>query len=228
MSTQCCHKAFQLVVNPGVPAPSAYFHLEGDVGGELVDEIAGRNFTIGAPGTFSAGKKDNGWTGGSVASPATTADTFYNVNAVTNGFTLRLWLMMPAIPAAGNYEYPIYIGAQYRVWVWNNGTVHFQLNRSTGAWIDSFVTLPNPGIWYHIMCYWDKTGNVIGIKLNNGAAVTTAFTYTLNTPGGSKAMGTTQAAYGMFDELSFWKDRVLTPSEMTMDYNGGFGQFWPW
>lgn len=96
---------------------------------------------------------------------------------------------------------------------------------STFPTVTSSVT-PSTSTWYHIIAWHDSVDNEIGIAVNAGTAVTSAYS------GGSQ--DTAQPFYlgydgssgrwhnGRLDQVGIWK-RVLTSGERTSLYNSGSG-----
>ena len=86
--------------------------------------------------------------------------------------------------------------------------------------------------WCFVLCYHDATGDVIGIQINNGTAVTASIVGGVRDAGqpfqigGVSAFGKDYSVNGAVDECGFWK-RLLTPAEKTALYNSGNGITYP-
>lgn len=226
MSVQCCHKAFQLVVNASVPAPDAYLAFEGNVGGEIVDDIGGKNFTINVAGSFAAGKHNNGWTGGGIFGGAHNHQSMYYSAGDPLGFTCRVWVYMNAF-GGSNAENYVDFQNTFRLNIDWMGNIQFRVVRAAG-FVTCASAIPSAGVWHHIMMYWDRANLKIGIKVNDGVAVEAAHNNTTVPFANDNYVGSTNLLVAQIDELAWWKNKILTPAQMTLDYNAGLGLFWPW
>ena len=86
------------------------------------------------------------------------------------------------------------------------------------------------GTWYHIIGYHDATANTIGIVVDDGVPVTSAWTFGSYDSGHPLRVGAdaTPGSYydGIADEIGIWK-KVLSATEITALYNGGDGFAYP-
>lgn len=105
-------------------------------------------------------------------------------------------------------------------------------NDGTAAVVVSATTFGSPSIstWYFIVAYHDSAGNVIGIKVNDGAADTTAHTTGVFNGTSAFVLGgrSSGSAYhsGRLDETGVAR-RFLSGAEMTELYNAGAGKTYP-
>ncbi|HEX8774897.1 MAG TPA: LamG-like jellyroll fold domain-containing protein [Pyrinomonadaceae bacterium] len=85
---------------------------------------------------------------------------------------------------------------------------------------------PTTGLWNHIIVWHDSVNNVIGIRVNNGTANTTAHSGGVKDSTAPFIIGATAVpgAYlnGLVDAVGFWK-KVPTDLEVTQLYNVGVG-----
>lgn len=128
--------------------------------------------------------------------------------------------------ASGQFEYLLVydsVSDRYSFFVSNNGTATPEARANTFG-------SPATGAWHFIVAYHDSVGNVIGIKVNDGAANTTAHTTgVFNSTSafhlGGRA-GTPSYHNGRMDEIGVVR-RLLTGAEMTELYNAGSGKTYP-
>lgn len=100
-------------------------------------------------------------------------------------------------------------------------------------WVDVEVSGITSGVWYHIVFWHDPVADQIGMSINNGTPITSAWSLGITTPitdstnrlwVGAYALST--PAYftdGIIDELSIWNS-VLTADEREWLYNSGDGR----
>lgn len=220
-----CTKEYTITV--GGTTAYAYFKLDEPSGSAYVDSVAG--FDV-VPGTgvisSTAGKIGNAWDIGSglnfqwVNGP----NTHWNF---TDAFTVRLWLRIAATP--GNY---ILLNSHSGPWQFEyfgsgSEVVEFLVETTGGSiFVDSDPL--SLGVWHHIVC-WNNPGVGCGMRIDDTTSyamagvdpVTVYATSTLELTGSHFL----RSGFAM-DEIGFWK-RVLTPAEITADYNGGVGKTWP-
>lgn len=152
-------------------------------------------------------------------------------------FTFAGWFYFTSLPGGGAYmdilakqgnsgdrEYLIEYdgGANRLIWYVRNPA-----NSAWGTvtWSSAFST----GTWYFVVVWHDSVNNVLGIQVNNGTAVTAAWSSGVNASGTAPFMlgGLGNLGFwflnGRIDEVGFWK-RTLTPTEKTFLYNSGAGR----
>lgn len=94
------------------------------------------------------------------------------------------------------------------------------------------TTVLTPRSWYLVTCYHNAAANLVGVTVNNGAAQTAATGGPALDSGGLFTLGarrrtTTDLAFdGRLDEVGMRK-QLLTTTERTALYNGGFGLTYP-
>ncbi len=126
---------------------------------------------------------------------------------------------------AGSTEYRLYVNTS-GVLVWS---VYSAAGELSGGGVSSAAAL-SLGTWYFINVWHDATNNLVGLKVNNGTAVTSDQTGGCYDGAGSFYMGAQDAAIrydGLVDEVGFWKGRILTAAERTALYNNGNGLAYP-
>lgn len=142
----------------------------------------------------------------------------------TGSFTVSCWVnladaggLVTALAAHG-------VTASTRAWFLRYNSVNLQFVVSADGTADSATvaagTLSN-NTWAHVVAWHDSGGGAVGICVDGGEAVTTAYA------GGRFAaavFGLASAADAGFliDELGIWS-RVLTAGERAQLYNGGAG-----
>ena len=86
------------------------------------------------------------------------------------------------------------------------------------------------GVWYHIVCYYDGTANEIGIIIDDGTAVTTAFIGPIHASTAVFAIGSKGSGLnwldGIVDEPNCYA-KLLTVAEITRLNNSGAGIGYP-
>lgn len=112
--------------------------------------------------------------------------------------------------------------------IYNQASDRFVFQVATEIVAANTFGSPATGTWYHVLCYEDVTGEVIGIRVNNGA------TDEFGTGGVFAQSGTAQFRLGArdsgapiyldgrVDSVSVW-ERLLTADESTALYCNGLG-----
>lgn len=96
---------------------------------------------------------------------------------------------------------------------------------ATATWGSNFSI----NTWYWVLVYHDSVNNVIGIQVDNGTAVTAAFSVGVNastavfTLGGNVTGPNDFSSDSYIDAVGWWR-RILTAEEKTYLYNSGNGR----
>ena len=156
-------------------------------------------------------------------------------------FTLTAWVKLSSKPGtmeivgkrgggAGSLEYYLrYDGVGDRF--------NFEVSPNGSTPVTNVVanTLGSPvvGVWYFVACWHDSVNNQLGISVNAGAADTTSFSSGVFAGtsafkiGATADSGTNEYWDGLIDEVGFWKNRVLSASDLSTLYNGDAGLAYP-
>lgn len=133
-------------------------------------------------------------------------------------------------PLAGKWNHN---NAAQQAWLltYVNATDRFAFMVNDGSGAGTTVTAttfgsPSLNTWYFIAVWHDAANDLIGISVNGGSIETASYSdgsiaiplyaWTLGTDGTHFLVGNT-------DECAFWKNRVLTPDEITELYDSGNG-----
>lgn len=240
MSTQCCHKAFQLIVNVGVPPPFVYYKLDVPVAATTPDAIAGKDLSLINVGVGAwssvAGKLGNTLRcmlalSGPTWSELQRSDADFLFAGTTNGFTARCWFYLddpnyvPILARVGGHGG----GEGWQIDMDGLGHFEFDISDATHPYQSVLSEVIPVGSWTHVVWMWDKLNHVIKIKLNDGVwhSVNIA-----SMDDGTSIVRIYRAFFqvpnNLMDELAIWKDVILTDAQITDDYNGGVGRTWPW
>lgn len=153
---------------------------------------------------------------------------------VSSDFTFSLWVNMLSnsnvgtILAKAQQDF-----AAFDYLIWNTGTSGasggFQFSvLGSPSGISLFTgTTPTTGVWYHLVCWYDSSDGKLRIRVNDTTTyVSSASLSSLTQSANPFTIGSLD--FGVYpsncivDEVGFWK-RVLTPTEITLLYNGGVG-----
>jgi Concanavalin A-like lectin/glucanases superfamily len=112
-------------------------------------------------------------------------------------------------------------------WQETNNCIRIVVTDSSNYGEAHWSSSPSTGTWYFVVAWHDSVNNVVGINVNNGTSVTTAWsagTHSLSNAFKIGELGTLNRQMdGTIDEVGFWK-RVLTGAEITDLYNSGNGR----
>lgn len=204
-----------------------YWKLD-EASGNRLDSIGSNHLTpTAAPGN-AAGKVGNAtqFTAASVQRLAAT-----DASALRSGafdMTLSAWIYLDSLGAAREVmmksssidEYGIEISTSNRAQLYvYNGTTYFTVIASTFGALSAST-------WYYISAWYDYTAKTINISVNNGTADSLTTGTSNPAPNtGSFYVGAYRGSGGAFmngriDEVKKW-NRLLTPTERTLDYTNG-------
>jgi len=219
---------FDGIVVP-VTEPFAYYKLDTATSLIVPDSIGSRDMTLDLAPPIIVGKLGNAYQGigGGSSWQATRANADVDVGGVD--FTVRMWFKMFA---NNGFMFEIFSsGTVLFEMQYNNvsSNMKIDVNISNGPGLGDFATASTSPLipietttWHHIIA-WHRTGVEIGVRLDNGAPVTTPFTLGL---GAVDEMAIWSD--GSADELAIWRGTVLTEAEQDADWNEGSGRTWPW
>ncbi len=222
----CCTKQFTLTVDIGVPAPYAYYKLDSSNGIAAIDSISAQNLTFasGSPSLVS-GIIGNGYDIGHVRMENGAFDF------EAKPFTIRFWFKTNN--GAANAR-PIECFDS----ILADDACFMRYNPATGMVWNVFNVSQSPaitgpiltaGTFHHIVGWASNTE--IGLAIDGIVIGTTPFSGMIASMNTVKVPFTNPGlAAGVYiiDEISLWKNIVLTEAQIISDYNAGAGKTWPW
>lgn len=145
-------------------------------------------------------------------------------------FTVRFWIYATYDNAV---ESILWAGNQWQVWLVGDipspGQVgiEFQLMTVDGVEVLDSSSGLVLGAWNHVVI-WFEEGVGLGMKFNNGAAMTISTAFDIQPYAGLSlnVRGWDTMPADRIDEIGIWK-RKLTDAEITYDYNSGTGRTYP-
>lgn len=217
----------------------AYWKLE-EASGNRADSLGFSNLApTNTPGN-AAGKQGNGLS--LVAASSQYLSVASNSNLVLGDFdfTVAGWVNLTTVTGSSKSGIAKWnttaLSKEFSVGYYNTGVTKFQFyisgNGVTAASVSAGT--PNPavaGTWYFVLSYHDAASNVIGISVDNATATTAAHTTGCYVGSSALNLGTIadplgEYGNGVYDEFGIWK-RLLTATEKSALYNGGFGTTYP-
>ena len=111
---------------------------------------------------------------------------------------------------------------------WVNARLRFSVYNpsDTATTVNSANSSIAVNTWYFVECWHDSVGNVIGVSINNGTAVTAAHTTGVKDDTGPFQLGARNASgfyQGNIDEFGFWK-YMPSSGDRTFLFNSGAGR----
>lgn len=147
-------------------------------------------------------------------------------------FTVAIWAYIDAFAglsfpvliqkgAAPDYEYQIFQDTG------NNGEIGFYVEGAASSGTVYFThSAPSLATWYYVIVWHDSVNNLIGMSIDNGTAVTQAYSGGAKSTANAFQIGAdtlgASGFSGRLDQACFWK-RVLTSGDRTALYNSGNG-----
>ncbi|MBK6639703.1 MAG: LamG domain-containing protein [Rhodocyclaceae bacterium] len=220
--------------NPGQTNLNAWWDFN-ETSGTRVDAHGSFDLTDSNTVGYGTGKKGNAsymlW--GSV-------ELFYRTDEAglnfTGDWTLSGWIKSDTIDnttrrVLTKYKSSPNSGREFLIQVSNvDNCIGFYVYKSDGTGVSARFTSSalSANTWYHVAVWCDHTNNVIGISVNGGTPVTTAWTGTVNNGAARLVFGNYDGAAsggwdGYHDEWC-WYGRVLTSDERDWLYNSGTGR----
>lgn len=186
-------------------------------------------------GYTASAKKGNASTMVSGSSESLTRDDEAGLN-FTGDWTMAGWIYADAIDSTTRrvltkYRASPVTDREFLIQISNvDNKIGFYVYKSDGTGVSARATSDtlSASTWYHISVWCDHTNDVIGICVNNGTPVTTAWTGTVNDGGAQLMFGNYSGASsgfwdGRHDEWC-WYGRILTSDERAWLYNTGTGR----
>ncbi len=223
-----CQKEFSITIAGGLPEPLAYYKLDSQVGLVVPDSVGSRVLTLNNPPNIIVGKIGNAFENGSWQAQRSNAD----MSMLGVDFTFRVWfravtgglslieVVGTASPSFNFFEIELVVAgatmsARSRI-----------RNQAAGGVVNAVSqTIPYESVTWHHIIGWHRNGVEIGVRLDNGTAVTTPFTSGMNPASPPQELNLTSEDDK--DELSIWRGQVLTTAEQDADWNGGAGLTYP-
>jgi concanavalin A-like lectin/glucanase superfamily protein len=148
-------------------------------------------------------------------------------------FMFRCWIKIESLDATGVIVIKgdtVTSTCDYALYVGTDGTLNFRVMNpaaslfTTVAWSATLST----ATWYLVHAWHDATGNVIGIAVNAGTAVTQAYSDGVRDSAEAFILGAETGATrpydGLIDDPLLMKGAFLDATERTEDYNAGAGK----
>ena len=198
-----------------------------------LDEASGIRYDSHGSNNLSAPGTDLGNTTGKVGNCSVHTDTVnceFRLSGTTfnpgdTDWTMAFWVRQSSF-ATNNAVLAKWDGFNNSFLLGNTGstaTLKFWIN-GLGASGPS-VSVSSANTWYHIVFYHDSVNNEVGIIVNDGTPVTTAWSGGIPSNSAQLQVGqyeNDRGINGNIDELGWWS-RILTASEITELFNSGSG-----
>jgi hypothetical protein len=248
-----CSKTLNLAV--GGDAPTHYWKMDSKNGsGFFPDSILSRDlrdhyskWSVNPSGLISScGQQDDtDNVGGTVLQ---VDDPHFVMTTLSVGITWRLWYKQTVVNVLPKTAI-VLVDFTFVPPPSHLGIGDFSLFSDATNWIarfandaahDVFVPQPDDTNWHRLMVTLDMVDpmNVIaGIEIDNGARVTSSGVDLSGLYGDDFIYVGTIGEYSLpfppvyqpilFDEIAYWRNKVLTPAESLADWNGGAGKSYP-
>lgn len=213
-----CEKQFTITVASGLPDPWAYYKVDSWDGTNIVDSVQGLDLVRSSGTTASiAGKIGNALQQGTMLAARNNVD----VDFAGVDFTVRGWFQAPGVMQNNNLV--VCSDGANVFWDLRTDTTIGGFRWRVRNGVTGIVEIPSitQNVWHHVIA-WHRTGVEIGIVMDNGTPVTTAFV-----PGLSATNLLQMRVATHFDEISIWRGQVLTTAERNADWNDGNGVTYP-
>lgn len=226
-----CFKNYSLTINQSIPPPQVYWTFDSLVGGKYVDSISGVQFTptniSSATGIINNGIRSNVNPGSMSAGPSAA------MALGATGGSLTAWYKMITAPnLAGFTDGPGFIMSWASGHFLANGLIYTNVPPvfATGTWIPPKVDITsaiNVGDWVFIATTIKISTKTL-ITYVNGSSIGSLVVATVppvQATGSITFSGvvTSTGIDYLADEVGYWGNRVLTPTEVAAIYNGGIG-----
>jgi hypothetical protein len=204
----------------------AYWALDEGSGTTRIDSVGSSNLA------------DNNTVGSAVGKVGNAADfdgtNFLELNpglSIPSDISVSLWCYPNA--GYGTLAFPGMIEQNFdwgRIFVASSsGVAQARVRQSNGVErIASTLTVISTTAWSHIVLVVNSLTGVATLYVNNAVAGSVTYDGTLNQGNSTLKIGQQAANFfdGRIDEVGIW-NRVLTPAERTILYNGGSGIAFP-
>lgn len=150
----------------------------------------------------------------------------------TSKFMVRVWINAESFAGTNNWilAKEDVADGEYELQIDDIGTLSWKVYAASGygsATSVSWGSLLSTSTWYLVHAWIDPDADVIGIAVNAGTAVTTAFStgvYESSAPFEIGALSAyTRHFDGLIDEVVVLKGYILDATERSADYNSGNG-----
>lgn len=145
-------------------------------------------------------------------------------------FTVVFWVKMTTAASVGLIYKGDSTGIEYAITARSGGQFRLEVDNAAGLVNLTPVTTTatyTTGTWYMVEAYHDSVNDIISININNGTAVTAAYSLGSWDSGTSFYMGVDadfgDYMNGQLDQVGFWK-KILSSTERSFLYNGGAGR----
>lgn len=236
-----CYKDYSLVINPAVTpvtAPNEYWRFDSLSGGNYIGSI---HSTVATPNavTSIAGIISNGVESTTTFPSWVTTGGSANLGIGNVGCSASIWFKQINAPHVSITGGPIltitwpdtrYLFVEFN---WSGDPPVLPIGGLSfpggGAVTGSAITV---GDWYHLVVTVNFSTKIVTFYINGVSVGTTGYTTnpTLNQGAGSLSLamvnffGTNaEGQDAAADELGWWSNHILTPTEVTTLYNGGSG-----
>jgi hypothetical protein len=220
----------QCISSPAAPANlKRWFMFDGDLSESISGLTASGSISNG---TFETGMVRQGWSNDRQYNYLSGLDSASAV-AGPSGLTVAMWVKPLGVfyPfTLPDYQTLVFNPRQYHVVKWNDGTLRWAFNTTTGFnWVNTGVRLEWTS-WYHVALTYEAgivqtfvNGNLVHTQALNGALMTGPSTADLQI-GGKSGGGQNNAFRGVIDDLMIF-DTVLPASDLENLALSGSGSF---
>lgn len=220
--------------NPGRTNLNAWWAFD-ETSGNRADSHGSATLTDNNTVGYAAGKKGNASAMVSGSAEAFTRNDDAGLD-LTGDWSMAGWIYSDYIDSTTRRVLTKYRASpntdrEFLIQISNvDNKIGFYVYKSDGTGVSARATSDtlSASTWYHISVWCDHTNDVIGIAVNAGTPVTTAWTGTVNAGTTTLMFGNYSGASsgywdGRHDEWCFY-NRVLTSDERDWLYNGGTGR----
>jgi len=204
-----------------------------ETSGSRADSHGSNTLTDNNAVSYTAGKQGNAATGCSAA------NFFYNASsdfAFSSSFTCCLWFYSGTLQSNTGIisKGQDNSGGSFTLWQSSNALRIQVKNTANGSNDAVWSPAISANTWYFVRFYYDAAANRIGLSINNGTAVTTAFSGTFGVSNVKRLVigcygstgGFASHATAKIDETAFWS-RILTTDETAELFASGSGMGYP-
>lgn len=218
--------------NPGRTNLNAWWSLN-ETSGSRADSHGSFTLTDNNTVGYGTGKQGNASFMQSGAAESLTRDDEAGLD-FTGDWTLSGWINSGFIDSSTRrvltkYRTSPVTDREFLIQIGTDNKIILAVYKSDGAGVSAkWDTALSASTWYHVSAWCDHTNDVIGIAINAGTPVTTAWTGTVNNGGAQLMFGNYSGASsgywdGYHDEWC-WYGRILTSDERDWLYNGATGR----
>lgn len=215
----------------------AYYKLDETSGFISADASGAKTLGVFSGSTSAAtisGKIGGGFDvadGFALDSSATFGGGGANYNFFGHDFTIRFWIKTTSVGSGDNFILD-WDGGTWNVFLGTypfggDGKLDFQIEGNSSNF--DLVSAPiNDGNWHMAIVWFNSGAGVAGIQIDSNSPITQSGVDMFDPGGPSRVRVGGNFGYVLdLDELAFWKDYVLSSSDITFDWNSGAGQTYP-